>query len=149
MIVVDASIAIKWIRKEEVNHQEARTLIKRHLAKVDAILVPDLIFYEAANALATKAQIPSFVALRSITRLNKFGLNLYHPTFEDVHKATKLAKKYETTVYDMLYAVVAKKHKTRLITADDNFLKKTGFKFVKLLKDVKIKSNSNGQQSLN
>lgn len=147
MIVIDASIAIKWIRKEEVNHKEARALLKKHLIKTDEILVPDLILYEVANALATKVQIPSFVALRSFTQLKKFDLNVYRPTFKDVHKTTKLAKKYNTTVYDMLYAVVAKKHKTYLFTADDNFTRKTNFKFVKLLKDVEI--DSNGKQGLN
>lgn len=147
MIVVDASVAIKLLRREEVNHKEARALLQKHFSKTDEILVPDLIFYEAANALATKVQIPSFVALRSFTQLKKFDFNIYRPTFEDVDKTTKLAKKYNTTIYDMLYAVVAKKHKTYLITADDNFARKTGLKFVKLLKNVEISSND--KQSLN
>ena len=45
------------------------------------------------------------------------NLDIYHPGVEDVAKTAELSKEYRTSFYDMLYAVVAKRHKTVLITA--------------------------------
>jgi predicted nucleic acid-binding protein len=133
MIVLDASVIAKWIFVEEPYHLEARHLLTRLLAREERIVVPDLLFYEIANTLATKPTIPSFVAVRSIRSLYEYDLDVHHATADDVIDATRAAKRFGVTVYDMLYAVVAKRMKTVLVTADERFVKKTKFPFVKLL----------------
>lgn len=135
MIVVDTSVAMKWLLSEkEESVTKARLLLKEHLAKKNEILVPDLIFYEIANALATKTKVPQLAITQLVKRIYSFNLKIYNPVDIDVITSAKLAKKYNSTVYDMLYPVVAKKHKAILYTADANFIKKTKFKFVKHLK---------------
>ncbi|MBI5621043.1 PIN domain-containing protein, partial [Candidatus Gottesmanbacteria bacterium] len=54
---------------------------------------------------------------------------------DDVVKSALLAHKKKTSVYDMLYAVIAKRLGTDLITADDQFVRKTKFSHVKLLSE--------------
>ncbi|OGM12516.1 hypothetical protein A2V80_01510 [Candidatus Woesebacteria bacterium RBG_16_39_8b] len=137
MIVVDTSVALKWLLTEkEESITKARMLLKDHLAKKNEILVPELLFYEIANALATKTKIPQIKINGLLKRIYSLNIKIYHPLEPDVLDSARLAKKYNSTVYDMLYAVVAKKHKTKLITADANFIKKTKFMFVKHLKDI-------------
>jgi predicted nucleic acid-binding protein len=60
---------------------------------------------------------------------------------EELVDAGVLAKKYKTSVYDMIYAVVAKNKKCALVTADENFVRKTKFKHVKLLRGLVKKTN--------
>jgi len=54
MIVADASIVIKWISPLEQNHEKAMFLYQKHLKIEEEILVPELLFIEVANYLATK-----------------------------------------------------------------------------------------------
>lgn len=137
MIIVDTSVAMKWLLSEkEESISKARLLLKDHLAGKNEILAPDLIFYEIANALATKTKVPQPVVAKLVKRIYTFNLKMYHPIDVDVVTSARLAKKYDSTVYDMLYVVVAKKYKTTLYTADANFIKKTKFKYVKHLKDI-------------
>lgn len=136
MIVIDASVAAKWVLLGEEDQQKAFLLLERHENKIDEIIIPDLFLYEIANTLSTKVNIPLTVALRSTKKIIRANLHIYHPIPDEIIETVKLSKKYKTTVYDMLYAVVAKRHKINLITADENFIKKTKFKFVKLVKDI-------------
>lgn len=165
MIIVDASVGFKWIfKKNELYLKEAKEILKKHLGQEEEITVPDLFFYQLAskpadisspqgvktrlqaefrnsfyeisNTLATKSNIPSRLATRLINKMYSFNLTSVRLTQKQVVKSIQLSKKYSTSVYDVLYAVVAKEKKTVLITADENFILKTGFKFVKYIKDL-------------
>ncbi len=138
MIIIDASVAIKWFLGEEKNKKEALYLLRNHLSKKEEIIVPDLLFYEVANAFVTKVGVPLFVVTRSIKKIFRYDLHLYSPSLKEVYESTKLAHKYKTTVYDMIYAVVAKNNKAMLVTADERFREKTKFSFVKTLKEVDL-----------
>lgn len=146
-MIVDASIALKWIKSEETGTESALLIYQNHIAGKDPIMVPTLFFTEVANALVTKSETTQKTIKKDLKFILESKLITYEPNEKDILQTARLAKKHNTSVYDMLYAVVARRHKTTLVTADDNFLKKTGFKFVKLLKDVEI--DSNGKQSLN
>lgn len=136
MIIVDASVAVKWIQKEEELQNKAIFLLQNHKNKLDEILIPRFLFLEVANALATKSKTkPKHIKL-GLKILTEAELIIHSESEEELVQATLLARKYKTTVYDMLYAVIAKNKKLKLITADEKFLAKTKFKFVKLLKDI-------------
>ena len=55
MIAVDTSVAIKWLNKEEKDSELAYLLYKNHIAGTERIVIPPLLFIEAANTLATKS----------------------------------------------------------------------------------------------
>ena len=133
MIVIDASVAAKWVLDYEQDTAKALVVLEKHKSLIEEIIVPDLLFYEVANMLATKSRMRSKEMFASLNKIYQAGLKIYYPLEIDVTLAARLAKRYKTSVYDMLYAVVAKKHKVKLITADEQFVKQTGFKFVQLL----------------
>ncbi len=134
-MVVDASVAIKWIVPEK-DSQQAKLYLHSHLSQKEKILVPELFFYEIANTLTTKFTIPVSNGLALLRKIFQFNLILYHPGQGDIESATRLSREFKTSVYDMLYAVMAQKHNTILITADEKFAAKTKFSHVKLLADV-------------
>ncbi len=133
MIAIDASVAAKWFFKGEKGVAPAQKILSSHVLGVNKILVPDLFFYEIANIVATKGYLSLWKTTSYLTKIYKLELVVYIPVAQEVKQATRLAKKYKTSVYDILYAVVAKNHKVKLITADEQFIKQTGFQFVQLL----------------
>lgn len=136
MIVVDTSVVIKWLFKDEEDSITAFDLYEKHLRKAEEIVAPQILFYEAANVLATKSKIKQNAIKSSMTFLYQANLIVYQEKRDELIQAALLAKKYKTSVYDMLYAVVAKNKKCVLVTADENFVKKTKFRHVKRLKDL-------------
>lgn len=135
MIVVDASVVIKWIQKEE-NREEALILRKDHLEGRNEIVVPQLLFVEVANTLATKFSLSNLLIEDGIRFLYLSRLISHEEQENEIVQAAILAKKFRVSVYDMIYTVVAQKHETVLITADERFVKRTKFPFVKLLSEI-------------
>ncbi|MBI2020689.1 type II toxin-antitoxin system VapC family toxin [Candidatus Daviesbacteria bacterium] len=136
MIVIDASVANKLFLPHEAGHILASKILRNHILRTEEIFVPEFLFYEVANTLVTKGMISLWKITNALTKLYQINLHIYHPLERDLKNATHLAKKYHTSVYDMLYAVVAKRYKSQLITADEKFVEVTNFRFVKLLKDL-------------
>ena len=130
MIIIDASVANKLVLPLEENHNKVKEIFRKHAQSIEEIVVPELVLYEIANTLATKSAITLDKMVKSLSMIYKADLHIHHCQETEVKEAAKLAKKYKTSVYDMLYAVVAKKYNTILITADKQFIKQTGFKFV-------------------
>lgn len=140
MIVVDSSIAFKWLRtKDEQFVQEALLLLTNHLKDKETIIVPQLLFLEIANALLTKTDTSTKQITIDLNKLFEAKLDSIPIEQEEINSAVKLAKKHKTSVYDMLYAVIAKKNKCILITADEKFIAKTHFRFAKHISQVKIR----------
>ena len=136
MIIVDASIASKWVLKGEMYEKQSFLVLKNHINEIEKITVPDLIFLEIANVLSTKSKLSWNETENSLKVIFKANLDTYRVKPKEILTSAELAKKYQTSVYDMLYAVIAKNTGSILITADENFIQKTGFKFVKHIKDV-------------
>ena len=136
MIVVDASVAFKWFNPEnEEFRDKSLAILKKHRDKKEMIIVPSLLFMEVANALVTKAKADSNTIKENLDLLNDAELQIYSFKKIDLIESAIEAFKYKTTFYDMLYAVVAKRNKCNLVTADDNFIKKTGFRHVRHIRD--------------
>ncbi len=133
MIVIDASVATKLLNTQEPDSENAAILLAAHIEGKERIIVPSLLYLEVANALVTKTTLSEGFIKEGLQLLNGFGFTIHSFTKADLIQASLLAKKHHTTVYDMLYAVVAKENKCSLITADEQFVKKTKFPFVKFL----------------
>ncbi len=132
MVVVDASVVCKVVLQEE-NRDKAKDILKRHVEGLDQVIVPNLLFYEVANTLATKSAIPKTQMIRSFDKLGSLNLTIYNPTLEEMRKAAEFAKDRHASVYDAIYVVVAQENKCDLITADNKFAKQVNLPFVKTL----------------
>ncbi len=133
MIIVDTSVAIKWLRADEENHANAMAIFRNHIEGIEQIAVPDLFYIEASNALATNNVFSNDDISTSMEFLFESKFVKQVVTDKMLTDAALMAHKYQTSVYDMLYAVIARSAKAPLVTADVRFAKKVNFSFVQLL----------------
>lgn len=135
MIVVDTSVGFKWLQEEDYS-EKAISLLQNHKDNIETIIVPDIFIMEIANTLATKSQTTEKSIKQALNKLFDINLQTKSLNNEDIQESTLLAKKYTTAVYDMIFAVIAKRYKTILVTADENFKKKTRLSFVKHISEI-------------
>jgi len=119
-LIVDASIAMKWVVNEP-GTAEALTLKRTH-----RLAAPDLLVAECANILWKKvrrgelAQEEASLAARLLQRVN---INL-RPMRNFLDAATRIAVMLDHPAYDCLYLAMAEAEETRFVTADDRLLRK-------------------------
>ena len=118
-LVVDASVALKWVVEEE-GSEAALGLRGRDLA------APPLIRVEAANALRTLAArrtIAPAVALDLLGLLQEAPVALIEPDDPLERRALELALELGHPVYDCVYLALAERMGRQLVTADGRLLR--------------------------
>lgn len=133
MVIVDTSVAYKWTDKNEELRGKALEILNDHIEKKNQIIVPDLIFYEIANAWATKAKLSFSVIRNNLKDLEDSNLTVELVSFDLTRKAIKFSRKYKVSVYDAVYAVLAQDKGCDLVTADTKFVDQVNLPFVKRL----------------
>lgn len=132
-MIVDASVVVKWLNSNELDSNKAFLLYKEHIERGNQISVPQLLFIEIANYLATNTHTSTANIKKSLNFLYESNFIICAVTEDSLIEAAVLAKKHKTSVYDMVYAVLAQKNNTTLITADNKFANKVNFPFVQTL----------------
>ena len=129
MIVVDASVVVKFLKRDEEGYERAVKILGR-ASRGEKLVVPDLCFVEVANYLATKPEVSIAQVKEGLDII--YGLDLKEEKIDKdtLFQSAQMAKKKGTAVYDMVYAMLAKKLGAKLVTADKNFATKTGFDWV-------------------
>ena len=127
MKVVDASVVLTYLLKE------GKVGILKKILSSGNNIVPDWMFVEVANTLATKTNINESEAKYIFELVYELALENKSIDRKILSEAMVEAKKYKVAVYDMIYAVMARKLKCKLVTADANFAKKTGFSWVEVI----------------
>lgn len=133
MIVLDASVIIKWFTREEdrenaLNYREE--FVKGNLD----IVVPDLILYEISNALKHNRAFDRNDVSNAINSLFEMDIEIMVPTRDILNEALRFAFEYGITVYDGSYVAFAKELGCDFITADRKMVDKLSeLDYVKLL----------------
>ncbi len=118
-LVVDASVGVKWFSDRGESGLAAALAIRDdHMAGEHRILVPDLFFYEVANALAHKPYMPTEVVQRAAQTLFAFGLETIPMSGPLMNVSIGLARDLGITVYDACYAALARERGCPLVTAN-------------------------------
>ena len=121
-LVIDASIAIKWVIEEE------GTPLALTLRREAKLLAPELLVAECANILWKKArrnELSREEALLAARLLQTAAIELV-PTRSLLAAATRIAIELDHRAYDCLYLALAIENDCRFVTADERFLRKLG-----------------------
>jgi len=123
-VVSDANVALKWFHAEgEEGVESARALLDGQRERLVALRVLDLTPYEVGNALL-RGRL-GLSASRVATVLGALGeiCPTITPTTDDFSEATTLAEAHHLTLYDAMYAAVARRRDAQLVTLDRELLR--------------------------
>ena len=117
--VADASVAVKWINStDEANVSEAVALLTDATAQRIALFSSDLLRYELANALTKGKKLAASDVRFALERLEELPVELLDLMPGSFEHAAALAHKYNISVYDAVYAVIAHELSGTLVTAN-------------------------------
>ena len=119
-LVIDASVAIKWVI-EEGGTREALALRKGH-----RLIAPDLLAAECANILWKKVQRGELTAQEAelaAKLLQRADVELM-PMRAMLPAALRLAIALEHPAYDCLYLALALERAAQFVTADERLLRR-------------------------
>jgi len=120
-LVVDASVAMKWLVREPGN-EAARALFD----EPDPLIAPDWLLIDAASTLWKKVQRSELLgihAARHLTDLPEFFSRLY-PSAPLADEALEQGFRLHHSVYDCLYLALARREAATLVTADEKFFRR-------------------------
>lgn len=124
MIVVDASLAAKWVI-EEVGTPEALQLLENPASDLAA---PDLILVEVAGAIIRRANMKVLAPSDAAAAISRWhgivtsgALDLHDVTPSMMMRATSLALELGHPVKDCFYAALAVENDRALATCDLRF----------------------------
>jgi len=119
-LVIDASIAVKWVVEEDGTPQ---ALALRRQAK---LIAPELLVAECANILWKKVQrseLSKDEAYLAARLLQAAEIEIL-PTRSLLAAATRIAIELDHPAYDCLYFALAVENGCQFITADERLLRK-------------------------
>jgi len=124
MIVLDASVVLKWVLRDEEGATRALELRERHLAGAETIAVPELLFYEVGNAMVWSRRLSEEESGASWEGLCSVALDVYSLRSQGMLRAMALARTAGLSVYDATYVALAERLECDMVTADAKLARK-------------------------
>lgn len=122
--MLDASVGVKWFSaRDEASLAQALAIRDAHIDGHTLIVVPDLFFYEVANAIAQKKSIPPEAVQSTVANMFALGVTAVSVDCELLDASVTLSRQLNITVYDSIYIAVAMKHDYPLVTANPHHQK--------------------------
>lgn len=117
--ILDASIAVKWFfREKELHFREAQKVFQDiQSGKIEVVTI-DFLLVELTNVFIVSKKANYLTAINSCKILLKSKIKFVPFSINLLFSATRLAEKYNITIYDSLYLALALEKNCRLITAD-------------------------------
>jgi predicted nucleic acid-binding protein len=124
-IVVDASVAAKWLLSGEEHTDQARLLLRRFAQGETQLTVPSHVRYEVPSAIiaATLGRAPRLSPDQAREAIEEF-LSLPLQSIDSnelILSAVPLVHQFACAFYDALYLALAQRLHAPLITADRKF----------------------------
>ncbi len=121
MVVLDASVVLKWALCDEAGAEKALEYRERHRAGIEPVAVPELLFYEAANAIVWSGRLTADQTEAVWHGLLALNLEAYSLRSSAMLRAMELAVQAKAAVYDTCYVALAEALGCDLVTADTKF----------------------------
>jgi predicted nucleic acid-binding protein len=136
--VLDTSVVLKWfsgLGENDLDH--ALQLRQNMLDGSIFFIVPELLFYELANALRYNPNFSSKDVNEALNSVFDMGLKVRKVERKVMEEATTIAFKYNITIYDAYFLALSRIEQKPFITADYKFAEKMkGIKEILKLSEI-------------
>jgi len=135
--VLDTSVILKWFSESGESDLDRALQLRQSMLEGNIFfVVPDLLFYELANALRHNPNFSMKDVEQAVHSVFEMGLEVQSVDGEVMGEAISLAFKHNITVYDAYFLALAKKEGKPFITADYRFMGRVkGFREIIKLSD--------------
>ncbi len=126
MVVVDASVVLRWFAEQD-GHEQALDWLARFVVNPDLLVAPDLLRFEVHGGLAriSPKRDPGW-ARRSFERFDRLGIRMLSTDGTLFDRALALSAQLRLAGYDAVYIAHAEALKARWLTADRRVLRRLG-----------------------
>ena len=126
MIVIDASVVVRWFVEQE-GHEQAVGWLRRFVVDPALLVAPDLLRFEVHGALARLTpKRDSGWARRSFERFDRFGIRTVSTDGRLFDRALELSAELRIAGYDAVYIAHAEALGVPWLTADRRVLRRLG-----------------------
>lgn len=132
MIVLDASVILKWLLPETESAVALR-FRDEHRTGREQIVVPSLLYYEVANVLRYQSELKDQDLMDLFDILDDLGLTMIHLSFLELEDAMLYARQKQISVYDAAYIILARRMGCLFVTADERLARAVHESFVQPL----------------
>lgn len=115
MIVVDSSVAVKWLLLENEEYGENADKILQQTQKGLVICMPELAKYEVGNALIRK-QLHEVELNDLLLTFYSIPITFITTTVNDARNTMYIANKYKMTYYGASFVALAQEYTVELVT---------------------------------
>lgn len=136
--VLDTSVVVKWFSEyDEDDMDRALNLRDKIMGGELSIVVPDLLFYELANALRYNPRFTNKDVKEAVKSVYDMGFDVRGIDAAITSQAIDMAFKFDVTVYDSYFMAISQIEETPFITADYKFARQMkGFKNLVRLSEI-------------
>jgi predicted nucleic acid-binding protein len=117
-VVIDASVALKWVLEEPLSEAAVA------LVATETLAAPDLLFVECANILwsyVKAGDMAPVAANQALAAIESTPIRVT-PIKTHIAAALAIAVELQQNVYDCLYLATAIAERAKLVTADEAFV---------------------------
>ena len=142
IVILDASVALKWQFENEEATGPATVLLKDFVEGEIELITPTLFPYEiisAINVAINRKRIKEEAGYRAINYITSLGIELR--SFDDLIEPTfRMARQYGLSPYDCAYMALAEKEKSDFYTGDEKLFNavKNRLSWVKWIGDYPV-----------
>jgi predicted nucleic acid-binding protein len=135
--VLDTSVILKWFSPSGESDLDSALQLRQSMVEGTVFfVVPDLLFYELANALRHNPNFSKKDVEQAVCSVLEMRLEVRSLNEEVMREAISLAFKHDVTVYDAYFLALSKKEDKPFITADYRFMGRVkGFREIIKLSD--------------
>jgi predicted nucleic acid-binding protein len=126
---------VKWFVEED--SEKALKIRDKYINGEIKIIAPELITFEALNALHYKRLFSESEMKEISEALEAFSFDLYSIKGKYAEKIIEVAFKSNITVYDASYIALASIRNTCMYTADEKLVERLKEEYLKYVKDIR------------
>ncbi len=119
LVVVDASVALRWFRPADTLADVAARLLDEHLDDRLSLCAPALLAYEVTNMLRLQADLEERGVRQAVQALYGLDLLLVPPSDSLLRASVSLSLRHGITVFDAAYVALAQELEAELVTANE------------------------------